>query len=337
MPSMAPATDPTMAADGVGVAAGRRGQAHAGPGRGGDREDAEGGHDRLLGGHAGAHDGVELVGPGLGGHRRQVRGDPGDPGADLPAGHPVAAPGREVGRGDGDLDAVPRGPPAMPALTAAPTAAAAARPIDVLWVTMDAATTASTRAASGSGGVATPTGAMRMAAPLVAPLRPASAGGVPAASRRVRPWWRGRAGPGSPSRPWPVPSDQGLGEGERVDAAVARDEQPGQQQRLLGVVGDRAGGHPGRDDLARPAARQPGDRAVVGEDVGAPHRLGRHAQGIADGQAGQGAQRAVGQCPFVRLPAVRLPARSGSRSAAVTAASRPAAATAARRPGTAAR
>jgi len=84
--------------------------------------------------------------------------------------------------------------PDTPALTAAATAAAPASARPVLCVTMLTATTWSTRTGKLDGaarpeeargskrfsGTATPSGGMRMAAPLVAPEAPASSGGVPA-------------------------------------------------------------------------------------------------------------------------------------------------------------
>src|SRR5690349_3905411 len=78
--------------------------------------------------------------------------------------------------------------PETPALTAAATAAAPASATPVLCVTRLAMTTWSTsvdrlvRPGRGAGSRATamPTGAMRIAAPLVVPKAPASSGGVPA-------------------------------------------------------------------------------------------------------------------------------------------------------------
>jgi len=70
-------------------------------------------------------------------------------------------------------------PPATPRLTAAATAEAEAMAIEVLCVARQVSATLATRAASGCGGIMTPTGAMRMAAPLVSPYRPASSGAMP--------------------------------------------------------------------------------------------------------------------------------------------------------------
>ena len=65
----------------------------------------------------------------------------------------------------------------MPWLTAAATAAAAAMAIEVLCVARQVSATLATSASSGSAGIMMPTGAMRIAAPLVSPPRPASSGG----------------------------------------------------------------------------------------------------------------------------------------------------------------
>ena len=51
--------------------------------------------------------------------------------------------------------------------------------IDVLCVARQVSATFSTSAPSGSAGIRMPTGAMRIAAPLVSPLRPASSGETP--------------------------------------------------------------------------------------------------------------------------------------------------------------
>ena len=83
--------------------------------------------------------------------------------------------------------------PDTPALTAAATAAAPASAIPVSCVTLLAITVRSTRADKSAGGtaesgrvpgsitaMAMPTGATRIAAPLVVPTAPASSGGTPA-------------------------------------------------------------------------------------------------------------------------------------------------------------
>ena len=70
----------------------------------------------------------------------------------------------------------------MPALTAAATAEAPAIAMVVLWVTWPVWKTASTRRLSGAVGKAMPTGATRIAAPLVEPERPVSSVEVPSAT-----------------------------------------------------------------------------------------------------------------------------------------------------------
>lgn len=46
-----------------------------------------------------------------------------------------------------------------------------------------------------------------------------------------------------------LPGDEGVGQGTRIDVAVPRDEQSGQEEGLLGVVGDAPGGHGGGNGL----------------------------------------------------------------------------------------
>jgi hypothetical protein len=72
--------------------------------------------------------------------------------------------------------------PSRPALTAAAAAAAPASASPVLWVTMLASSTRSTRTPRSSAGVVMPAGVMRIAAPLLVPSLPASVTLAPAAS-----------------------------------------------------------------------------------------------------------------------------------------------------------
>ena len=69
--------------------------------------------------------------------------------------------------------------PATTRRTAAATPAAEAMAIEVLCVARQVSATLATSATSGSGGIMMPTGAMRMAAPLVSPFCPASSAGTP--------------------------------------------------------------------------------------------------------------------------------------------------------------
>ena len=84
-----------------------------------------------------------------------------------------------------------------------------------------------------------PTGAMRIAAPFVVPCRPTSP------QRRAREHaLDGQLGRGAeqveraPRAHVVLPGRESARELGRVDPARAVDEQPGEQQRLLGVVGD---------------------------------------------------------------------------------------------------
>lgn len=74
--------------------------------------------------------------------------------------------------------------PETPRLTTMATAEAAAMASPVSWVRRLARATRAVNNA-GSGGVAMPTGAMRMAAPLVVPRRPVWPGGVPASNASI--------------------------------------------------------------------------------------------------------------------------------------------------------
>ncbi len=81
------------------------------------------------------------------------------------------------------------------------------------------------------------------------------------------------------------PLDQALREDRRFDAALAFDQQLTDQNRLFGVVGDRAFGHVGGDRLQGTGVLQIGDLAEAGLDGFAVQRLRRHAQRITEGQA----------------------------------------------------
>ena len=123
-------------------------------------------------------------------------GRPFDAGGDVGPGHPVAAAGRDPRGVAANAVAWPCPAPDTPALTAAATAAAPASAMPVSWVTRLAASTWSTERPTERAGplgageaaacpgrsrfTAMPTGAMRIAAPLVVPEAPAFSGGVPA-------------------------------------------------------------------------------------------------------------------------------------------------------------
>jgi hypothetical protein len=82
-----------------------------------------------------------------------------------------------------------------------------------------------------------------------------------------------------------LPADQGVGQLARVDDAAPADQQPAEQDRLLGVIGDRPGRQargdrvPGRTGLE--AVQQP---APARHDLGAGEQLRGHAERIADRQ-----------------------------------------------------
>lgn len=78
-----------------------------------------------------------------------------------------------------------------------------------------------------------------------------------------------------------------------IDAANALDEQPGDQHGLLGVVSDTAGRQARGDALAPSGVDETGDGAVVLVDLARGHRLGGHAEGVAQGQAGEGREGMV--------------------------------------------
>ncbi len=79
-----------------------------------------------------------------------------------------------------DVMAPRQSAPSMPELTAAATAAADAIATEVLWVARQVSATLATSALAGSDGIMMPTGAIRIAAPLVSPSRPATSGAIPA-------------------------------------------------------------------------------------------------------------------------------------------------------------
>ena len=151
--------------------------------------------------------------------------------------------------------------PSTPALTAAATAAAPASAIDVLWVTWLARTTWSTRAGRSSAGDRDADrgdahrGAVRVA-------RGAGLLRRDAGQDRLDRALGGRAE--EVERPagghLAFPGDQGGGELAGVDRAVA--EKPAQQDRLLGVVGDRARGQAGRDRVAGRGGLEAGEQGA---------------------------------------------------------------------------
>ena len=81
------------------------------------------------------------------------------------------------------------------------------------------------------------------------------------------------------------PFDQTLREDGRFDVAVAFDQQFADQNRLFGVIGDRAFRHVRGDRLQWPGILQIGDLAEARLDGFAVQRLRRHAQRVAEGQA----------------------------------------------------
>ena len=71
------------------------------------------------------------------------------------------------------------------------------------------------------------------------------------------------------------------------------DQQLADQDRLFGVVGDRALGHIGGDRLIGTGIFKVGDFAEARLDLGAAQGLGRHAQRVAQGQAVERAKRTI--------------------------------------------
>jgi hypothetical protein len=88
------------------------------------------------------------------------------------------------------------------------------------------------------------------------------------------------------------PADQGLGQLTGIDYAIALDQEPAEQNGLLGVVGDRSGRHARRD-------RVPGRGGLEAVQQAAPpiaylltrKQLRGHAKGIAYRQAVKRASR----------------------------------------------
>ena len=64
-------------------------------------------------------------------------------------------------------------------------------------------------------------------------------------------------------------------------------EKTGQDEGLLGVIGDAARRHGGGDGLLGDGVVQPGDRAVVPAYLCRAHGLGGHAQCVTKSQSGQ--------------------------------------------------
>ena len=70
-----------------------------------------------------------------------------------------------------------------------------------------------------------------------------------------------------------------------VDMATADQQSVGQQQRLLRVIGDRAGWQPRCDHVVCGRFAKPVEDAEAGSDLFMRHQLGRHAERIANRQA----------------------------------------------------
>ena len=131
---------------------------------------------------------------------------------------------------------------------------------------------------------------MRIAAPFVVPLRPASAGSAPAASAASARFVDGPSSPTEPALahrrlPRHEPSAQLAG----VDAAARLDHLPPKERRLLGVVGDRARREPrGERVTGRPRVEAVDEHAVALHDLRARRRLGRHPERVPDREPVQG-------------------------------------------------
>jgi hypothetical protein len=77
-----------------------------------------------------------------------------------------------------------------------------------------------------------------------------------------------------------------------VDMPVTRDEEVGKQERLFGVICDRAGGHPASGRVVGVRGEEARDGAVSGGDRFTRDHLQRHAEGVTDRetlQRGEGA------------------------------------------------
>ena len=164
----------------------------------------------------------------------------------------------------------------------------------VLWVTWPVWNTAPTSLSRGSGGKAIPTGATRIAAPLVAPCRPVSSVEAPAeASAKA---WR-VDGPRKYRRPRrlhpALPGQQGLGETGRIDAAFAVAQHPAENDGLIRVVGHPPRRHAAADRVVVRTRLEAVQHAVARRDPCGGLALRRHTEGIADRKPEQSPMGAV--------------------------------------------
>jgi len=95
------------------------------------------------------------------------------------------------------------------------------------------------------------------------------------------------------------PVDQASRKYARLDRALAFHQQLADEDRLLGVIGDGAGGHVRCDGLVGVGIFQAGDGTEARPDLLATQRLGGHAQGIAQRQTVEGAEGTIVRAHFV--------------------------------------